>query len=110
MTTAKEAEKAPTAAQPDGWPDQRVPNAAVTEIEILELENIQFTNIFVRLEVPSVPPDPTIPAPGWNGVEKVDDPPRQQNKEATEKKNGWSRGTVGANSARRMQTAMPPQN
>ena len=84
MATAKEAEQAPTAAQPDGWPDQRVPNTAVTEIEILEFENKQFTNSFVKLEVPSVPPDPTIHTPGWNGVKKVDEQPRQQG--ATEKR------------------------
>ena len=64
MATAKEAEQAPTAVQPDGWPDQRVPAAAVTDIEILEFENKQFTNSFVELEVASVPPDPTIHTPG----------------------------------------------
>jgi hypothetical protein len=79
------ATPAPTAAQPEGVPTQRVPAAAETELEILELENKQFTNSYVEPK-PKPPPDPTTNASAWDGVDKVEGQPWRQQQKATNNK------------------------
>ena len=64
----------PTAAEtpvPAEASEQKVPEAA-TELVKLDIENKQFANSFVDLEVPSLPPDPTIHT-REDGVVKVEE-------------------------------------
>jgi hypothetical protein len=93
--TATEAGTTPTVAQPNGVPDQRVPAAAETELEKLGIENKQFTNSFVAVEVPKVPPGPPIRnRKTWKLNEMVEEQPKWGQKPGMKIKNYGEMGST----------------
>ena len=86
---ATEAGPAPTVAQPDGVSVQRLLPAAATKLETLNIENIQFSNSFVAIEAPQVPPGPpTTNLKVWMLIELVEEQPKGGQKPDINNKHG----------------------